>query len=356
MAIIKIKRGPTVPTGLTAGELAFDYINGNLFIGATGSTISRIAGTSFVSTFNGLSGAVSGVTTGTANTFTALQSFNSGISAGTGVTFSSNIAVNGGSITTTSTTANVFNTTATTLNIGGASTVTTIAGVASGLTLDIANTTHFSGQKNINIATNVSGGGTQRIAIGQGGGSIISSTGGLTMGSGSGSSVTNIIGTAFNITPLTTMSGGISASSGTFSGTQTFINGATFSGLAIFNSGISATGGITFNAPISSTRLPRFTSAAFETKVADFTPSNADNGKVFLVNHTSKTAVTVTLDNLNIGWRAKFIAINSGAMSFSSSFGSVYGAYGADGANTQPSLLDPIVEVICYDTNLYFAG
>lgn len=121
-------------------------------------------------------------------------------------------------------------------------------------------------------------------------------------------------------------------------------------------SGLSASGGITFNAPISSTRLPRFTSAAFETKVANFTPSNADNGKVFLVNHTSKTAVTVSLDNLNIGWRAKFIAINSGAISFSSSFGTVYGAYGADGANTQPSLLDPIVEVICYDTNLYFAG
>lgn len=214
MAIIKIKRGPTVPTGLTAGELAFDYTNGNLFIGATGTTISRIAGTSFVSTFNGLSGAVSGVTTTAANTFTALQSFNNGLSAGTGVTFSSNIAVNGGSITTTSTTANVFNTTATTLNIGGASTVTTIAGVASGLTLDIANTTHFSGQKNINIATNVSGGGTQRIAIGQGGGSIVSSTGGLTFGSSSGSSITNVLGSSCNITPLTTFSNGISASGG----------------------------------------------------------------------------------------------------------------------------------------------
>lgn len=229
MAIIKIKRGPTVPTGLTAGELAFDYINGNLFIGATGTTISRIAGTSFVSTFNGLSGAVSGVTTTAANTFTALQTFNSGLSAGTGVTFSSNIAVNGGNITTTSTTANVFNTTATTLNIGGASTVTTIAGVASGLTLDIANTTHFSGQKNINIATNVSGGGTQRIAIGQGGGSIVSSTGGLTLGGLAGSSITNVLGSSCNITPLTTFSNGISASGGiTFNGNVSVNNLNTF--------------------------------------------------------------------------------------------------------------------------------
>lgn len=328
MAIIKIKRGPTVPTGLTAGELAFDYTNGNLFIGATGSTISRIAGTSFVSTFNGLSGAVSGVTTTAANTFTALQTFNSGLSAGTGVTFSSNIAVNGGSITTTSTTANVFNTTATILNIGGASTVTTIAGAASGLTLDIANTTHFSGQKNINIATNVSGGGTQRIAIGQGGGSILSSTGGLTLGSSSGSSVTNIIGTSCNITPLTTFSGGISAS-----------------------------GGITFNSTIISNGY-RYNSSAIELKDASFTISQADNGKIYRVKTGSaKTGIDITLAaGLSVGWTAK-VVVEQGFANFLNDTGVFStGIFGVDGMAQQLDISTQMAEIILMTSNGYFVG
>ena len=45
-----------------------------------------------VQSFNGLTGAVTGVTTSTANTFTALQTFNSGISA-SGATFSGNVAM-----------------------------------------------------------------------------------------------------------------------------------------------------------------------------------------------------------------------------------------------------------------------
>lgn len=180
-------------------------------------------------------------------------------------------------------------------------------------------------------------------------------TGGATF-NGNVNIVGSISAVGGQFTALTTFSSGISASGGTFAGTQTFTNGATFSGLATFNSGISATGGITFNAPISSIRLPRTTSAVFDTKTANFTPSNADNGKIFLINHSSKTPVTVSLDSLSIGWRAKFISVNSGAVGFSSSLGTVYGTYGANGGNTQVTLLDPIVEVICYDTNLYFAG
>jgi hypothetical protein len=48
-----------------------------------------------VSSFNGLTGAVSGVTTGTANTFVALQSFTTGISASGGVTFTGNVTISG---------------------------------------------------------------------------------------------------------------------------------------------------------------------------------------------------------------------------------------------------------------------
>jgi hypothetical protein len=46
-----------------------------------------------VQTFNGLTGAVTGVTTGTANTFVALQSFTTGISASGGVTLSGNVSM-----------------------------------------------------------------------------------------------------------------------------------------------------------------------------------------------------------------------------------------------------------------------
>lgn len=96
MAIIKIKRGGGLPSGLTFGELAFDVTNQRLYFGITGSAILINSGstsvvTSFngltgavtgVSTFNGLTGNVTGVTTGTANTFGPLQSFTTGISAG----------------------------------------------------------------------------------------------------------------------------------------------------------------------------------------------------------------------------------------------------------------------------------
>jgi len=71
--------GPTGPRGNTGND------------GATG--VGGISGP-FVITFNGLTGNVTGVTTGTANNFIALQSFSSGISA-SGGTFSNDIIVKG---------------------------------------------------------------------------------------------------------------------------------------------------------------------------------------------------------------------------------------------------------------------
>jgi hypothetical protein len=70
--------------------------------GASSTTSKAISGTSFinqirlgtVTSFNGLTGDVTGVTTGTANTFVALQSFTSGISAAGGITFANDIFVN----------------------------------------------------------------------------------------------------------------------------------------------------------------------------------------------------------------------------------------------------------------------
>ena len=53
----------------------------------------------YVISFNGLTGAVTGVTTGTSNTFGPLQNFSSGISV-SGATFSSNVQIIGDLIVT----------------------------------------------------------------------------------------------------------------------------------------------------------------------------------------------------------------------------------------------------------------
>ena len=81
MANIKIKRGAGVPTGLTFGELAFDTTNKRLYIGITGGNALLTNTDGGVASFNGLTGSVTGVTTGTANIFDPLQSFTNGISA-----------------------------------------------------------------------------------------------------------------------------------------------------------------------------------------------------------------------------------------------------------------------------------
>ena len=76
-----------------------------------------------VTSFNGLTGAVTGVTTGTANTFVALQSFTTGISASGGVTFAGTLQ---------GTTANFTGLVSSTVGFSGAG--TNLTGNASGLT------------------------------------------------------------------------------------------------------------------------------------------------------------------------------------------------------------------------------
>ena len=89
---IKIQRSDTAavtPSGLTAGELAVNLVDRKLFIGGTaGSNITFLDASAVVTSFNGITGAVTGITAGGANTFTALNSFSAGLSAAGGVTFS----------------------------------------------------------------------------------------------------------------------------------------------------------------------------------------------------------------------------------------------------------------------------
>jgi hypothetical protein len=88
--------------------------------GVTGWENLSVTSLPLVSSFNGLTGAVTGVTTGVANTFGPLQSFTSGISAA-GATFSSLVRFNsgisaaGGITFNSDVTVNLSNT----LNVGG---------------------------------------------------------------------------------------------------------------------------------------------------------------------------------------------------------------------------------------------
>ena len=77
---IKIKKGAGTPSGLTFGELAYDVTNRKLFIGITGGNALLANTDGGVASFNGITGAVTGVTVGGANTFTALNTFNAGLS------------------------------------------------------------------------------------------------------------------------------------------------------------------------------------------------------------------------------------------------------------------------------------
>ena len=86
-----------------------------------------------VSSFNGLTGAVTGVTTGTANTFVALQSFTSGISASGGVTLAGTLQ---------GTTANFTGLVSSTVGFSGAA--TNLTGNASGLTAGSASKVQIS--------------------------------------------------------------------------------------------------------------------------------------------------------------------------------------------------------------------
>jgi hypothetical protein len=143
-------RGLTGAIGLTNGNGIDLSVSGNTLTFSNGGVLS----------FNGLTGAVTGVTVGGTNVFTALNSFSAGISA-SGGTFSGDIAVNGGDITTTSATATVFNTTATTLNLGGAATTLTMGGTSG--TASIRNATLRLGNTNNTITTN--GGITNYITL-----------------------------------------------------------------------------------------------------------------------------------------------------------------------------------------------
>jgi ABC-type amino acid transport substrate-binding protein len=165
---------------------------------------------------------------------------------------------------------------------------------------------------------------------------------------------------------LTRFTAGISASGATFSGNISAPNivnsfngltGAvtgvttgtanTFGPLQSFTNGISAAGG-TFSSPIRIPKLPHLTSAVFESKTTNWTPTDADNGKIFVVNIGGKSTITCTLNGLSVGVSFK-IFVESGTVAFSVT-GTGYGQNITFGLSAVAS-----TTIYCTATNTYFS-
>jgi hypothetical protein len=165
---------------------------------------------------------------------------------------------------------------------------------------------------------------------------------------------------------LTRFTAGISASGATFSGNISAPNivnsfngltGAvtgvttgtanTFGPLQSFTNGISAAGG-TFSSPIRIPKLPHLTSAVFESKTSNWTPTDADNGKIFVVNISGKSTITCTLNGLSVGVSFK-IFVESGSVTFSVT-GTGYGQNITFGLSAVAS-----TTIYCTATNTYFS-
>jgi hypothetical protein len=204
-----------------------NYIGG-LCYGNTGApTITQ-----YVSSFNGLTGAVGGVCAAQANTFTALQSFANGISA-SGITVNGNMSVTGnftvsGGVTFTASETVLIEDNTITLN----SNVTGSPNENAGIEIERGTSA------NVQLLWNES---SDRWTFTNDGStyydlptSVVTSFNGLT---GAVTGVT--VGGANTFTALNTFNAGISAA------------GGTFSALTVFTAGISAGGGITFANDIS---------------------------------------------------------------------------------------------------------
>ena len=399
---IKIKKGAGTPSGLTFGELAYDVTNRKLFIGITGGNALLANTDGGVASFNGITGAVTGVTVGGA-AFTGLVSSTVGFSgAGTNLTGNASGLTAGTATRVITTATNSASTFYPTFVSGAGNTALFIDSVVGPLsyipstaTLKLSNLDFGAGALTINYsqvtASNwfyfVASNGIYfqdpiLISIGD-------------VGAAAGKTLFEVyptVGTRYaclynsdfannatlmvnRLSPVGTHAFEVNRSDGkavkliygdtggaasnyvdldvSSAGNLTITPSGslvTITGRLNVSAGISAAGS-TFSAPITSTRMARHTSAAISAqKTVDFTPTAAEDGTVFYINYTGKGSVTVTLDGLPTGWRAKFLNVGNGAVYFTTTTGDIYGEGSIN------FLGGWLMEAICIDTNTYFVG
>jgi hypothetical protein len=402
MTTIKIKKGAGTPSGLTFGELAYDVTNRKLFIGITGGNVLLANTDGGVATFNGITGAVTGVTLGGA-AFTGLVSSTVGFSGPATNLSGSATGLTAGTATRVITTATNSASTFYPTFVGGAGntglfidpTAGPLSYVPSTATLKLSNLDIGGGSLTLNstqvtasnyfyfIASNgIYFQDPTLITMGD-----VAATAGKTLfevyptvgtryaclyNSDFANNATLMVnrtspvgthafevnrsdgkaakliygdtgGTASNYVDLDVSSGGnlTITPSGSLS---------TITGTLNVSAGISAAGA-TFSAPITSTRMARHTSAAISAaKTASFSPTAEEDGTVFYINYGGKGFITITFEGLPVGWRAKFFNIGGGQVSLESTTGAVWGYGSVNG------LSDLMIEVICFSASNYFAG
>ena len=168
--------------GLTGAVSGVTQINAGSGISISGSTNPTITNTG-VQSFNGLTGAVTGVTTSVANTFTALQTFNSGINA-SGATFTGPIFLSSGQGLTQAVTS--FN------GVTGA--VSGVTGIIQGTGISVSGSTNVT-VTNTGVLSNISGSGI----------SVNSTTGNVTI---TNTGVTGFNGLTGNVSGVTAVNAG----------------------------------------------------------------------------------------------------------------------------------------------------
>ena len=336
MAKIKPKRGSTTPTlgTLTQHELAVDTTNKRIYIGASdgsGTLIGAAPGGSDTQVQFNDSGNLGGDSGLTYNKTTD------------SLTITGDLAVNGGDITTSTTTATIFNTTATTVSIGGVATTINLGkdslsaqtiyvgpgvsgsilnlfnGSFSGLltTTKVANSLIFTSALT-DFAFTTAGSGTMNF-----GGTNCTTVIGDWEGNGDGTSVSiNDATTTVNISAGSTIVSGdlavdggdiTTASTGTatvFNTNATTLNiggaatalqfGAT-TGTSTFRNGIVAPAGTTTLAPFkmtSGTNLTTPSAGAFEYDGKCFYATTANGRTLLTGEHFAMVATTRTISNV----------------------------------------------------------
>jgi hypothetical protein len=264
---------------LTSGLVS--SLSGSTFISVSGSTGSVTITNTGVQSFNGNTGAVTGVTVGGTNVFTALNSFNAGISAAGGVTLagtlqgttasftglvSSTVGFSGSgtNLKNIVTTFNGLSGAVTGVTVGGANTFTALnsfnAGIsASTITTDYlvvaggstfgAAVDHVFGLSNRGLKINAGKGNSEILSYGNetldvnalgGNGTLNLFGGNVTVGDDGNNDGTQII-----VDDATSQSISYTAANG-----HVFNGVGSFSGLLTISAGISGAGA-TFNAPVN---------------------------------------------------------------------------------------------------------
>ena len=315
---------------LTSGLVS--SLSGSTYISVSGSTGAVTITNTGVQTFNGLTGAVIGVTVGGTNVFTALNSFNAGISA-SGGTFANDIAIN--SMTIGRGNANL----ASNIAIGASAYFSGTTGannVAIGLNAlrlnqagDI-NTAIGAGalQSNVNGRNNVALGWNALNVLNTATWSALSEAqynvaiGGNALGAATTSSNNIAIGAAA-AQALTTGSSNVSI--GTFTSLK---NGSGGDNVAIGNQAMVGSGSLTsqnYNTSIGANSMFSIANANYNTAIGHSALFNSTTGQYnTIIGAYALYAATTPSSSVALGYQAGRFAGITGGSNLTSSTNSVY--------------------------------